>query len=88
MPKAKIIPQFENEAQERAFWEQNDSAELLDWSQAQRVSMPHLKPTSTAISIRLPVALLERIKIAANKRDIPYQSLMKVWLAEKADARH
>ena len=83
--KPDPIPAFETEAEERAFWEATDSADHLDWSQAERVTLPNLKPSSTAISLRLPVALLERIKIAAHKRDVPYQSLIKVWLAEKAD---
>ena len=81
------LPRFESEAEERAFWESHDSADYLDWSQAERVVMPNLRPTSKAISLRLPVALLERIRVAAHKRDVPYQSLIKIWLAEKADAR-
>jgi predicted DNA binding CopG/RHH family protein len=86
MSKAlKPPPVFNSEAEERAFWENNDSTDYLDWSRAARVSLPALKPTSTAISLRLPVSLLDRIKVAANKRDVPYQSLIKVWLAEKAD---
>ena len=72
------------EAEERAFWEKADSTEYVDWSKAERVRLPNLKPSTTAISLRLPVSLLERIKIAANKRDMPYQSLIKAWLAEKA----
>jgi predicted DNA binding CopG/RHH family protein len=82
----KPIPKLENEAEERKFWESNDSTEYLDWSKAERVRLPNLKASSTAISLRLPNALLERIKIAANKRDVPYQSLIKTWLAEKVDA--
>ncbi len=89
MPKKlKPTPTFETEFEERAFWEANDSADHLDWSEAEHVAMPNLKPSSTAISLRLPMALLERIKIAANKRDVPYQSLIKVWLAEKTDAQN
>jgi predicted DNA binding CopG/RHH family protein len=88
MPKLKQAPQFKTEAEERAFWESNDSSGYLDWDKAERVAMPNLKASSTAISLRLPVSLLDRIKIAANKRDVPYQSLIKVWLAEKADARN
>ncbi|MFE3838902.1 BrnA antitoxin family protein [Pseudogemmobacter sonorensis] len=80
--KHEPIPVFETEAEERAFWESHDSAEHLDWSEAKRVTMPNLKPTSTSISLRLPVALLDRIKVAANKRDMPYQSLIKAWLSE------
>jgi predicted DNA binding CopG/RHH family protein len=81
----KPIPTFTNEADERHFWETHDSTPYLDWSKAQRVRFPNLKPTQTAISLRLPVPLLERIKVAANKRDVPYQSLIKMWLAEKVD---
>ena len=83
--KYKPIPIFKTEAQERKFWENTDSVGLLDWSKAERVRLPNLKPTSTSISLRLPNGLLERIKIAANKRDVPYQSLIKTWLAEKLD---
>ena len=81
----KPLPSFKNEAEEREFWETHDSAEFLDWSKAKVVRLPKLKPTGTAISLRLPVSLLERIKVAANKRDVPYQSLIKTWLAEKLD---
>ncbi|MBM4256511.1 MAG: hypothetical protein FJ147_11540 [Deltaproteobacteria bacterium] len=85
MKKAiKDIPQFKTEAEERAFWETHDSTEFVDWSQAKRVRFPNLKPSTQAISLRLPVGLLEQIKVEANRRDIPYQSLIKVWLAEKA----
>jgi predicted DNA binding CopG/RHH family protein len=83
--KLKPIPTFANEAEERAFWESHDSTDYVDWSKARRVSFPNLKPSTTAISLRVPVSLLERIKIAANKRDVPYQSLIKIWLAEKVD---
>ncbi len=72
--------------EEREFWETQDSTDYVDWSKAQRVRLPNLKPSSAAISLRLPVPLLERIKIAANKRDVPYQSLIKTWLAEKLDS--
>ena len=81
--KHKPVPVFANEVDERQFWETHDSTDYLDWSKAQRVRLPALKPSSTAISLRLPVPLLERIKIAANKRDVPYQSLIKTWLSEK-----
>jgi predicted DNA binding CopG/RHH family protein len=88
MPKTlRPVPVFKSETEEREFWEASDSANHLDWSKAGRVAMPNLKASSAAISLRLPVALLDRIKIAANKRDVPYQSLIKVWLAEKADLR-
>ena len=84
--KRKPIPVFKSESEERAFWENHDSTDYVDWSKAKRVRFPNLKPSTKAISLRLPVDLLERIKIAANKRDVPYQSLIKVWLAEKIDA--
>lgn len=84
MPKKlKRIPTFETEAKERAFWETHDTADYFDLSKAVPVRFPNLKPSTTAISIRLPSALLEQIKVAANKRDVPYQSLIKIWLAEK-----
>ena len=83
--KPKPVPAFKNEAEERRFWEAHDSADYLDRSKAERVRLPNLKPSTTAISLRLPVPLLERIKVAANKRDVPYQSLIKTWLAEKVD---
>ncbi len=83
--KTTSIPPFKTEAEERAYWESHDSTAHVDWSKAENVLLPNLKPTATAISLRLPVRLLERIKLAANKRDVPYQSLIKTWLAEKLD---
>ena len=84
MPKKlKRVPKFANEQAERVFWELHDTADYFDLSKAERVRFPNLKPSTTAISIRLPLGLLEQIKIAANKRDVPYQSLIKMWLAEK-----
>jgi predicted DNA binding CopG/RHH family protein len=85
MSKPKSIPTFKTEAEERKFWETHDSTDSLDWRKAERVRLPNLKPSTTAISIRLPLGLLEQIKIAANKRDVPYQSLIKMWLAEKVE---
>ena len=85
MNKLKTIPDFKTEAEERDFWESHDSTDYLDWSQAQPVSFPNLKPSTKTISLRLPEALLDRIKIEANKRDMPYQSLIKAWLAEDVD---
>ena len=82
MSKLKKMPEFENEAEERKFWESHDSTEYVDWSRAQRASLPKLKPSTKTISLRLPEALLDRIKIEANKRDMPYQSLIKAWLTE------
>lgn len=81
--KTERVPSFASEADERAWWETHDSADHVDWSKAKRARFPNLKPSTTAISLRLPVALLERIKVEANKRDVPYQSLIKIWLAEK-----
>ena len=81
--KRKPIPNFSSEAEERMFWESRDSTEFVDWSRAKRIRLPRLKPSTRAISIRLPVSLLERIRIEANKRDVPYQSLIKTWLSEK-----
>jgi len=77
------VPKFKSEAQERTFWEARDSAELVDWAKAKRVRLPNLKPSTRSISLRLPVHTLERLKAAANVRDVPYQSLIKVWLEEK-----
>lgn len=81
--RLKPIPKFRNEVEERAFWEKHDSSEYVDWTQAQRVALPNLKPTTKTISLRLPQHLLDSIKAAANARDVPYQSLIKVWLKEK-----
>lgn len=86
MSKAKSkVPTFKNEAEERAFWEQHDSTNYVDWSKANKAVLPKLKPSTTTISLRLPEALLDRIKVEANKRDMPYQSLIKVWLAQDID---
>jgi len=84
--KLKPIPGFPSEAEERRFWETHDSTDYLDWSKAQHVRFPNLKLSTKSISLRLPESLLDRIKVAANKRDVPYQSLIKVWLTEKVDA--
>jgi predicted DNA binding CopG/RHH family protein len=84
--KLKPVPQFRSEAEERAFWESHDTADYFDLSKAQRMRFPNLKLSTQSISLRLPQSLLERIKVAANKRDVPYQSLIKVWLTEKVDA--
>ena len=79
----KASPKIASEKAERAYWETHDSTEHLDWSQARKVSLPNLKPTTKTISLRLPQHLLDSIKAAANSRDVPYQSLIKVWLQEK-----
>ncbi|MDA1370942.1 MAG: BrnA antitoxin family protein [Proteobacteria bacterium] len=83
MSKAKSKrPAFKTEAAERAFWENHDSTGYVDWKKAQSATFPNLKPSTTTISLRLPVSLLDRIKVEANKRDMPYQSLIKAWLAQ------
>lgn len=79
----KPIPIFKNEAEERKFWEINDSVEFIDWNASQQLIMPNLKATTKTISLRLPQHLLDSIKSAAHSRDVPYQSLIKVWLQEK-----
>ena len=84
-PKLKSIPKFKSEKAERKFWETHDSTEYLDWSKAVEARFPNLKSSTQAISIRLPASLLERIKIEANKRDVPYQSLIKIWIAETVE---
>lgn len=82
MKKYKDVPQFKSEQEESEFWAKNDSSDYLDWDKAQLAIMPNLKPSSKTISLRLPEHLLDRIKNAANKKDIPYQLLIKVLLDE------
>lgn len=84
--KAVVRPQFASEAEERAFWETADSADYVDWSAAERVRLPNLKPSTATISLRLPESMLEELKVLANQRDVPYQSLLKVFLAERLAA--
>ena len=79
-------PVFSSEADERAYWESHDSTEHLDWTKAQKVALPKLKPSTQTISLRLPQHLLDAIKTVANSRDVPYQSLIKVWLKEKVQS--
>ena len=81
--RLKVPPKFPGEAAERAFWEKNDSTAYLDWKKAHVTVLPNLKPSTQTISLRLPQHLLDSIKTAANARDVPYQSLIKVWLQEK-----
>lgn len=83
--QTKPLPRFKTEADERAFWEArgSDSTQYLDWAKAQPAVLPNLKPSTKTISLRLPQHLLDSIKSAANARDVPYQSLIKVWLQEK-----
>lgn len=82
MSAAKKTARFRTEAEERAFWESHDSSDYVNWSQAKPAAFPNLKPSTKTISLRLPQGLLDRIKIEANKRDMPYQSLIKAWLAD------
>ncbi|KAF0165324.1 MAG: hypothetical protein FD157_1311 [Rhodocyclaceae bacterium] len=79
----KTLPRFASKAAERTFWEGQDSTAYVDWSKAKRTVLPNVKPTTKTISLRLPQHLLDSIKAAANARDVPYQSLIKVWLQEK-----
>ena len=85
--KLKMTPKFKSEPEERKFWETHDTTDYFDWSKSEKVRFPNLKLSTQSISIRLPIGLLERIKIEANKRDVPYQSLIKVWLDERVKAR-
>jgi len=78
-----MIPKFKSEDQEREFWSKADSTEYIDWNKAKRTILPNLKPSTKKISLRLPELMIEELKLLANKRDIPYQSLMKIYLAER-----
>ncbi len=83
MPKA--IPKFQSEEEEREFWATHDSAEYLDWNKAERVIFPKLKPSTKTISLRMPESMLDELRLLANKRDVPYQSLIKVFLQERIE---
>jgi len=83
--KLKDIPRFETEDKEREFWATHDSTDYFDWDNAERVIFPNLKPTTRTISLRLTVSMLDRIKVLANKSDVPYQSLIKMILKERLD---
>ena len=85
MKKKKKIPKFTSEDKERQFWVKEDSTEYVDWEKAKRVVLPKLKPSLKTISLRLPELMLAELKLLANKRDIPYQSLLKIFLAERID---
>jgi predicted DNA binding CopG/RHH family protein len=85
MKKLKQIPFFKTEDEEREFWDTHDSTEYVDWSKAEKATFPNLKLSTESISLRLPAALLARIKSLANNKDVPYQSLMKTFLSEKVD---
>jgi predicted DNA binding CopG/RHH family protein len=83
--RLKKLPKFKNEKDEFAFWATHDSAEYADYSKAKKVLFPRLKPSTRTISIRLPESLIKHLKVLANKRDIPYQSLLKMYLMEKVE---
>ena len=84
--KLKEIPKFKNEDEEREFWGTHDSTDYFDWDKAELVVFPNLKPTTRTISLRLPSSMLDRLKVAANKRDVPYQSFIKMILKDRLDA--
>ena len=79
----KKMPKFKSEDAEREFWSKADSTDYIDWEEAQKTILPNLKPSTKKISLRLPELMIEELKLLANKRDIPYQSLMKIFLAER-----
>ncbi len=83
MTKRKQIPNFRSEDEERRFWDSHDSTGYINWKKAKRITFPNLKPSTRTISLRLPESMLEELRLLANKQDVPYQSLMKVFLAEK-----
>ena len=85
VPKVKKIPAFDSEEQEREFWGKHDSSDYVDWRNAERVRLASLRPTTRTISIRLPETMIERLKVLANKRDVPYQSLLKMYVAERIE---
>ena len=82
----KDIPSFKNEDEEREFWANADSSEFINWNNGEVVSFPKLKPSTKTISLRIPESMLEELRVLANKRDVPYQSLIKVYLKEKINS--
>ncbi|MEW6408967.1 MAG: BrnA antitoxin family protein [Nitrospirota bacterium] len=85
MSKLKKVPRFKSEKEEFEFWSTHDSTEYVDYSKAKRVLFTNLKPSTRSISVRLPESLIDHLKLLANKRDIPYQSLLKMLLTEKVE---
>lgn len=85
MNKLKKMPKFKNEDEEREFWAKSDSTEYIDWEKSKKVAFPKLKPSTKTISLRLPEFVLNELKMIANKRDVPYQSLIKIFLKERID---
>ena len=83
---SKRVPRFKNEVEEREFWSKTDSSEYLNWKSAERVLFPELKPSTKAISLRLPESLLDALRQMANERDVPYQSLIKIFLQERIES--
>src|SRR5512133_2104807 len=81
----KKIPEFKSEEQEREFWQTHDSTEYIDWKKGRRLTLANLKPSVKTISLRLPESMLEELKLLANKRDVPYQSLVKVFLSDRIE---
>ncbi|HEY4754556.1 MAG TPA: BrnA antitoxin family protein [Ignavibacteriaceae bacterium] len=88
MKKLKNIPSFKNEDDEREFWAKADSSEYINWQKSKSVAFPNLKPSTKTISLRLPESMIEKIKALANKRDVPYQSLIKIILKERIDTEY
>lgn len=82
---SKQIPKFKNEDEEREFWETNDSTDYINWNKAEKITFSNLKPSVKKISLRLPETMLEELKLLANKKDVPYQSLLKIFLAERIE---
>ena len=85
-PGLKPVPRFQTEAEERDFWLTHDSVEFVDWPNAEYAALPQLRPSTTTISLRLPASLLNELKVLANERDVPYQSLLKIYLAERVQS--
>ncbi len=85
MNNLKKIPVFNSEEEEREFWAENDSSEFVDWKKAKKVKFPNLKPSTKTISLRLPEHILDDLKMMARKRDVPYQSLIKIFLKDRLD---
>ncbi len=81
----RAIPEFKRETEEREFWATHDSTDYIDWSKATSALLPDLKPTMKTISLRLPEPMLNRLKVLANERDVPYQSLLKMFLKERIE---
>ena len=81
----KKIPKFKSEKEENEFWASHDSADYVDWNKGKRAVFPNLRPSLRSISLRLPESMLEELRLLANKRDVPYQSLMKIFLSERID---